>query len=156
MTKVLHNYYQRKEFIIYLERWLLKPYAWAGDDFSAIDCSGLIVEGGKMLGWWHEDYDISANGMYQLFKNKELKKPYKPYIGCLVFWFNSRGVSTHVAVMKDHLSIIHAAGGGSTTTTLAESIRKNAYVKQRNLEKEIERRRIRYAQAYKIVDPFAK
>lgn len=152
INSVKRDYY-RNEFVSYIERWLLKPYGWGGDDFRSIDCSGLVVEGLKMLGRMSENQDATANGLYLRYKDKEVKKPYR---GCLVLWFNTKGVAKHVAICKDQNFIIHASGGGPSTDTIQDAVARNAFVKQRLLDHEVEIRKLRYLQRYKIVDPFKK
>lgn len=145
--------YCRNEFVLYVERWLLKPYGWGGDDFYSIDCSGLVIEGLKMLGMMDENQDKTADELYRTYKDKEVQDPYR---GCLVFWFASDSRAKHVAICKDKKFIIHATGGGPSTDTLQDAIKRNAFVKQRSLEKEVETRSSRYGQRHKIVDPFKK
>ena len=142
------------EFIAYVEKWIGTPYTWAGDDFSSLDCSGLMMEGFKGIGEFDDAEDYSANGLYKLFKARKCVEPKKPYMGCLVFWLNKKGKAVHVAVMKDNHLLIHAAGGGQLTETIEDARRNNAYVKQRSLEKVAACRKRRYQQIYKIVDPF--
>lgn len=150
-NNLLEKSYLREEFIHYIEQWIGTPYRWAGDDFSSLDCSGLIMEGGKGIGIFDEREDYSANGLYKLWKKNEVDKPYR---GCLVFWFDKKGRALHVAVMKDDSLLIHAAGGGRLTQTIKDAMEHNAYVKQRSLEKVAAIRKRRYGQEYKIVDPF--
>ncbi len=142
------------EFIGYVEKWIGTPYTWAGDDFSSLDCSGLMMEGFKGIGEFDVAEDYSANGLYKLFKARKCVEPKKPYMGCLVFWFNKKGKAVHVAVMKDNHLLIHAAGGGQLTETIEDARRNNAYVKQRSFEKVVAYRKRKYQQIYKIIDPF--
>lgn len=152
INSVKRDYY-RNEFVHYVERWLLKPYGWGGDDFHSIDCSGLVVEGLKMLGRMSENQDATAHDLYLRFKDKEVHKPYR---GCLVLWINTKGLAKHVAVCKDENFIIHASGGGPSTDTIQDAVKRNAFVKQRLLKQEGEIRMLKYMQGYKILDPFKK
>jgi len=143
----------RNDFVSYAERWIGTPYKWAGDDFEGLDCSGLVVECLKGIGWFEESEDHSANALYVMFRHKEVREPEK---GCLVFWFKENNRAVHVAVCKDERLIIHAAGGGSLTETIDDAAEQNAYVKQRGLETVAQTRKQRFGQDYRIVDPFLK
>lgn len=153
-TDILKRNNIANEFVDYVEKWIGTPYTWAGDDFSSLDCSGLIMEGFKGIGEFDDAEDYSANGLYKLFKARKCVEPEKPYRGCLVFWFNKKGKAVHVAVMKDSDLIIHAAGGGRLTETIEDARRDNAYVKQRSLAKVVAYRKGRYGQTHQIIDPF--
>jgi len=154
LTDILRRNNIANEFIGYVEKWIGTPYTWAGDDFSSLDCSGLMMEGFKGIGEFDDAEDYSANGLYKLFKARKCVEPKKPYRGCLVFWLNKKGKAVHVAVMKDNHLLIHAAGGGQLTETIEDARKNNAYVKQRSLEKVAACRKRRYQQTYKTVDPF--
>ncbi len=154
MDTLNRNNILANEFVGYVEKWIGTPYTWAGDDFSSLDCSGLIMEGFKGIGEFDDAEDYSANGLYKIFKARKCVEPEKPYRGCLVFWFNKKGKAVHVAVMKDNHLIVHAAGGGQLTETIEDARRDNAYVKQRSLVKVAAYRKGRYGQTHKIIDPF--
>jgi len=154
LTDILKRNNKADEFIRYVEKWIGTPYTWAGDDFSSLDCSGLMMEGFKGVGEFDDAEDYSANGLYKLFKARECVEPEKPYRGCLVFWFDKKSKAIHVAVMKNSDLIIHAAGGGQLTETIEDARRDNAYVKQRSLAKVAAYRKGHYGQVHKIIDPF--
>jgi len=154
LTDILKRNNIANEFVDYVEKWIGTPYTWAGDDFSSLDCSGLMMEGFKGMGEFDDGEDYSANGLYKIFKARKCVEPEKPYKGCLVFWFDKKGRAIHVAVMKNSSLIIHAAGGGRLTETIKDAKRDNAYVKQRSLAKVAAHRKGRYGQTYKIIDPF--
>jgi len=154
LTNLLKRNNIANEFVGYVEKWIGTPYTWAGDDFSSLDCSGLIMEGMKGAGEFDEAEDYSANALYKMFKARKCVEPEKAYRGCLIFWFNKKGRSIHVAVMKDNCLLIHAAGGGQLTETIEDAKRDNAYVKQRSLAKVANYRKRKYGQTYKIIDPF--
>lgn len=146
---------KRNDFVWHVKQFHLIPYAWGGDDFSAQDCSGLMVEGFKSIGEFAETQDKNANGLLEYFKEKIIQKSgIKP--GVLAFWINRTGVregiATHVAAFINKYQIIHATGGGSSTNTIQEAIRRNAWVKIRSFERTVERRQ--GYQTFKLVDPF--
>lgn len=167
---------ERDSAVEALKSWLHVPYGWGGDDFSAIDCSGLIVEVMKSVGRFSEGRDLTADGLFDLYHNYPVKNPYK---GCLVFWLDKdNGKAKHVAMMVDDRFLIHAAGAGKPilkyTTTIVdnpilkkfpdwwvkamireeEARRLNAYVKQRQLGAVATERLRAYTQVYAVVDPF--
>lgn len=150
-SNLLLGSYYRAKAVEYIQHWIGTPYTWGGDDFSAFDCSGLIVEVFKSIGKFYDHEDYSAETLYQKFKNNEIKQPFS---GCLVFWFNKQGKAVHVAMMIDKYFLVHAAGGGSKVKTREDAIRLNAYVMMRELRKVAKFRRGHYGQDYKIVDPF--
>ena len=155
ISEVEKAYIYRTQALWYLKQWVGTPYCWGGDDFSSMDCSGLIVEDFKAIGKFGEREDYTADGLYHLFKAGELEEGKEPYEGCLVFWFNPLTErATHVAMMIDNYFLIHASGGGSGTKTMADAIRSNAFIKMRELEKVASFRKKEYAQYYKVVDPF--
>ena len=110
-------------------RFLGSPYIWGGDDpVRGFDCSGYVIEILKSVGKLPRSGDWTAQGLWNLLKNKEVDKP---YFGCLVFWKNSNGRIIHVEfAMSDELCI-GASGGGSRTLSNEDAIRQNAYIKVR-------------------------
>ena len=168
--------HERDAAVDELKRWLHTPYYWAGDDFSAIDCSGLIMEVLKSIGRFGERRDLTADGLLHLYEHNAAQKPYK---GCLIFWLDKKnGKAKHVAMMIDDRFLIHAAGGGKPVLKYEDIIAKypilvqyppwllqaqireeearrlNAYVKQRELAAVAAARMRAYTQIYVIVDPF--
>ena len=141
---------RRKVAVEYLRTFLLVPYLWGGDDFSAVDCSGLSIEILKAVGILPHKFDATANDLYLKFKNSKTDDP-QP--GDLVFWFSSgTGKAIHVEmisyVFDDIIFTIGSSGGGSKTKTIQDAVRDNAFVKIRPV--------IYRGPNYKIVDPFYK
>ena len=147
---LLESYYRAKA-VEYIQHWIGTPYAWGGDDFSAFDCSGLVVEILKSIGKFYDYEDYSAETLYRKYKANTVKYPFS---GCLILWFNKAGKAIHVGMMIDKYFLIHASGGGSQVKTVNDAIRKNAYVMMRELRKVARFRKAHYGQDYKIVDPF--
>lgn len=104
------------------------PYIWGGDDpMAGFDCSGLVVEILKAAGVLPADGDWTADQLYQRFAASEQGLAYG---GCLAFWRRG-GRMTHVEYCINPSHTIGASGGGSSTLTVADAIRQNAYVKLR-------------------------
>jgi len=87
--------------------------------------------------------DYSADMLFQKFKDKEIHEV--PYAGCLIFWF-SGNKAIHVEMMINRIFCIGASGGGSSTLTVDDASRQNAFVKMRPVNyRGVE---------YRAVDPF--
>jgi len=128
----------------YATRFIGTPYVWGGDDpMAGFDCSGLVVEVLQAVGRLAHGQDYSAHDLYTIFKPFQVDQGYP---GCLVFWLNDQGKARHVEMMIDNDLLVGASGGGSSTQTLADAIRQNAFIKMRPL---------RYrGDNFKIIDPF--
>ena len=145
---MMHSPTLRETALWFWERQLGKPYRWGGDDpVAGWDCSGLVIEGLKVVGILPRAGDWRAVQLADRFlKNKVGESQIQP--GCLLFW--NRGpnrVIGHVEivwqVLNDRILTIGSSGGGSSTKTEADAIARNAYVK------------IRPAQPWELaVDPF--
>ncbi len=133
----------RTRAVWYLAQWIGTFYLWGGNDPSGFDCSGLSIEVLQGVGILPHGYDGTAHDLYLRFKHLKTEDP-KP--GCLVFWFRD-GRARHVEMMLDEYHMIGASGGGRTTTTVAEAIRQDAFVKMRPVTYR--------GPQYKIVDPFS-
>jgi len=137
--------------IWYLEKWLLVPYLWAGNDFSGMNCSGLVIEYLQSVGVLPHKYDGTADDLYNLFKNRIINNGLV-YSGCLAFWFgfNDQGkrIAVHVGVVIHDGLVISSTGGGEETDSEEDAIRHNAFVKMRPLNYR--------GSDYKVVDPFKK
>ena len=118
-----------------------KPYIWGGDDAVAgWDCSGFVIEILKSVGLLPRSGDWTAEGLYLLFKDKEVTVAKE---GCLVFFAKNNKINHVEYVWKNSLTI-GASGGGSRTLTRKDAIEQNAYIKIRPMRKDI----------FAIVNPF--
>ena len=146
MGDVLKSAYLRSQAVEYLQHFIGLPYIWGGDDpMAGFDCSGLVVEVLQAVGVIPHGSDFTAATLYERFEDKAV---IRGYAGCLAFWYSSNihEKIIHVEMMVDDFHTVGASGGGSKTTTIAEAIRANAFVKMRPLSYRGDR--------YLIVDPF--
>jgi cell wall-associated NlpC family hydrolase len=119
---------QKKWFLQVVMSYLGAWYRWGGDDPAGIDCSGVVVEGLRAAGMLAPHEDLTADGLWDRYKQRKVMSPGE---GCLIFWFNSEGKATHVAVALDSYFCLTADGGGSTIHTVADAEKANAFVKVR-------------------------
>lgn len=139
---ILRAAYLRAKAVEYLWTWVGTPYIFGGDDFSSFDCSGLMVEILQAVGLIPHGSDFSAAGLYDKFETGAVERG---YAGCLIFWYSGVKI-VHVEMMIDSSHSMGASGGGSLTTTIADAIKSNAFVKMRP---------IGYRnQTFVILDPF--
>lgn len=104
-------------------KYVGRPYIWGGDDpMAGFDCSGLVIECLKSVGWLPNVGDWTANDLFN-----SLEPTTAPIIeGDLVFFGQDR--ATHVGICINSAHMIHAGGGGSAVTNQDVAVRKNAYV----------------------------
>jgi len=124
--------YEKVEFMIELALGMAKegiPYRWGGSNpLTGFDCSGLIVELLKSVGLVPDKFDTNSRGLYQMFKDKEVKKPDR---GCLVFFGPSKAKINHIGLMINDELMIEAGGGGSKTRTLEDAAKQGAWIRVR-------------------------
>lgn len=112
----------------YLKAFLLKPYEWGGDDFSGIDCSGLVVEWHKSLGLVKNMDDFSAQSLWEFYK----KYPGRPLdFGTLLFWGKTSQEIVHVTIALNKDYMVGAEGGTAAIKMPMDAARANAFVKVR-------------------------
>lgn len=116
----------------YAWKFVNVPYRWGGDDFSGIDCSGLVIEVLQAVGILPERYDATARDLFIWFSKNRVDFP---HIGCLVFYGESAKKITHVEICVNSRFSIGATGGSRRVITEADAIRYNAFVKVRPIYK---------------------
>jgi cell wall-associated NlpC family hydrolase len=121
----------RDDFCAYAKVWLRTWYKWGGDDPSGFDCSGFVIECLKAWGKFPRKADMTADGLKYRFRNQQIQTPVP---GCLVFWLNPQGIAYHVEIAINSWQSIGASGGGSSTLTIEDAIRDNAFIKIRPID----------------------
>lgn len=120
----------------YILRFTGHWYKWGGSGPDVFDCSGLACEYLKALGLIARGEDITAAGLAARFPL--LPPGQDPKRGDLVFFGNP---IIHIEIVLvpprgavDGLSL-GASGGGSDTLTVADAIRRNAFIKMRPIKR---------------------
>ncbi len=107
----------------------LIPYLWGGDDFSGLDCSGLIIEILKTAGAAPPN-DMTAQQLYGYFAHNGSGLA-EPETGALAFYGSSEEHVTHCAFLLDERRMIEAGGGGPQVRDVESAVKRNAFVKIR-------------------------
>lgn len=108
------------------------PYIFKGNGpGQGFDCSGLIVEGLKSVGLLKWNADLSSQGLYEEFVSKAGTRVNVYQRGALAFYGKDFTRIEHVAMFVDQYRVIEAAGGDSTTDTIAKAVLRNAFVRER-------------------------
>ena len=126
--------------LIFAFQYLNTPYKWAGQDFTRLDCSGLVVkvlQDAKIL---RKDTDFTAQSLYNFFMGHELTLPLsRKQAGSILFYGKSTSKITHVdfCVNPQANISIGASGGDSTTLTLQDAIERDARVQISFIRKDL-------------------
>lgn len=127
----------REWFCKVAERHFGVPYKYAGENpLEGEDCSQLIVNCLKSIGFMEQHEDLSCEGLWNRFHLKCPVSLTTPKRGALAFWFNSEAQPEHIAICLDHLMTIQAAGGHSWVDTKKEAVDTSAYVKYKRVDKD--------------------
>lgn len=118
-----------------LLRFINISYRWGGDDpMEGYDCSGLVQE---LLCILELDPvgDQTAQQLYNYFcKTNGFKMAIdKLDTGYLCFYGTGTAAISHIAMGFDEEHVIEAGGGSSTTITLQDASKQNAYCRIRSI-----------------------
>jgi len=119
----------------YLKSFLGRPYKWGGNHPSeGLDCSGLVCEGLKSVGFLKTREDLTSQQIYErlqdvpyaLSTDRRMVKG-----GEIIFFGKSADKITHIAVAINAWQMIEAGGGDSRVKTVEDAIKRNASVRIR-------------------------
>lgn len=108
----------RFDFINYLKLFIGSRYQWTGEGpySMGFDCSGLVLEGLRSIGFWGRE-DATAQTIYNKLSKASLTKlTPKPDTGDLLFFGKSLFEVTHIGVAINNYQYIEAGGGDSKST----------------------------------------
>lgn len=115
----------------YAKHFIGTFYKWGGDDPSGFDCSGFVCEILQSVGKIGRKEDFNAAALRAKFAAQVVTKPAE---GCLVFYAaQAGGPIIHVEYCLNEFQSIGASGGGSTTLTVEDAIKDNAFIKVRTI-----------------------
>lgn len=122
-----------KSIIIdYISCFLKTPYVIGGAGPWGLDCSGLIVEAFKSVGMLGNQFDTTAQGLFDIFSDMHRGQIIEePEAGALVFFGKSRKLITHIGFCRSERFMIEAGGGDNTTVDNEAAKKKNAFVRMR-------------------------
>ncbi len=132
----------RQTFIQACFHYLSLPYKWGGDDpLKGFDCSGLIQEIYSMIGL-DPIGDQTAQGLYNHFAKQRgivawIPKAVQtqPKTGSLCFYGKSTKEISHIGMIIEGDVMIEAGAGDSTTHTVEDASKKNAYLRLRSYKR---------------------
>jgi len=88
---------------VYLKEWMGAPYLWGGRSTFGTDCSGLVQVIFGALG-----IKLPRDASQQIMKG-EVVQFHEKKQGDLAFFESPSGSITHVGIVMDHESIVHAS-----------------------------------------------
>ena len=128
-----------KLFTWYAKKWLGVHYNYGttesrGDDpVGGFDCSGLVTECLRAIGYLHNSDRFNAQGIYNLYAGRDDTRMTirGAKTGCLAFYGKSTTQISHIGIMLDDKHLLEAGGGASTTHDKKDSAIRNAFVRIR-------------------------
>lgn len=94
-----------EDIIAVSEQFLGTPYLWGGRTLMGIDCSGLVQVTFKAIG---KKLPRDASQQVEFGNNVPFLEHSQP--GDLAFFDNAEGEISHVGIIKDQGTLIHASG----------------------------------------------
>lgn len=116
----------KKVFYDYLMSFINTPYSYGGDDFSGIDCSGLVIVALQSVGVFPYKLDATAQGLYNYYEKSITGVA---DLGTIMFYGKSPREITHTNIALNYAQSIGAEGGTSQTKTKEDAAKQNAFVK---------------------------
>ena len=108
----------------------IKLQVGRGYQYDVLDCSQVIINALRAAG--RQMDDISAQGLYDLFKGKPVDRLQAPH-GSLYFYGKDAGHITHVMTVVEHwdgagIVLVGARGGDRACLTLEDAAKRRAFV----------------------------
>jgi cell wall-associated NlpC family hydrolase len=110
-------------------------YRWGSKGPVTYDCSGVVSEALKSVGYLRTDCCLTAQAIFETLSKSEWSE--KLQKGSVVFFGKSLIEITHVGIAINEQSYIGASSGDHTTVDDSIAIQQNAYVKVRPLRHDI-------------------
>lgn len=106
------------------------PYIWGGQSRDGLDCSGLVGEWWKRIGFVGRGYDTTADKLYDGYRLGQLSgtRQSAGQFGALAFYGSGTNAG-HVTICWDDLACIGANGGSKSTKTAAQARARGAAVR---------------------------
>lgn len=117
----------------YTKSFVGMPYIWGGSHpCQGYDCSGFVQEILASVGFDPKG-DQTAQTLFDHFEGiaSGVIPIGKPEAGAVLFFGSSPTKITHVSMAIDELHMIEAGGGGSTTLTIKDAVKQNAFIRVR-------------------------
>ena len=116
-----------------LEKYALQfagtPYKWGGENpISGWDCSGFVKHLLQVFGVFPQNFDTTAQGIYNKLLRREGCIDGIAILGSVSFYGKNQTSITHCMMCLDSHVCIGACGGGRTTKTKAIADKKNAFI----------------------------
>lgn len=116
------------KFILeYVLGFIGTPYIFGGSTPQGLDCSGLVLEVLKARGLVANSFDCTAHDLFLRTKSGGV---IKPEVHALSFYGTVQRI-THVGYCVSDALMVEAGSGRSTTLTVEQSIKDNAFVRLR-------------------------